>query len=71
MEIINKDLYSRQIFIYGLDTMEKITNLKIIIVGLRGLDVEIAKNLKLTGPKEVLVYDKNICKINDLAQIFI
>ena len=50
--------------------MEKITNLKIIIVGLRGLGIEIAKNLILTGPREVLVYDKNICKINDLGSNF-
>lgn len=70
MEKINTDLYSRQIFTYGLDTMEKITNLKIIIIGLRGLGVEIAKNLILTGPKEVLVYDKNISKINDLGSNF-
>jgi len=70
MEKINADLYSRQIFTYGLDTMEKITNLKIIIVGLRGLGIEIAKNLILTGPREVLVYDKNICKINDLGSNF-
>lgn len=50
--------------------MEKITNLKIIIVGLRGLGIKIAKNLILTGPREVLVYDKNICKINDLGSNF-
>lgn len=71
MDKINTDLYSRQIFTYGMDTMEKITNLKILIVGLRGLGVEIAKNLILTGPKEVSLYDRNICKINDLGSIFI
>ena len=70
MDKINTDLYSRQIFTYGLDTMEKITNLKILIVGLRGLGVEIAKNLILTGPKEVSLYDRNICKINDLGSNF-
>ena len=70
MEKINTDLYSRQIFTYGLDTMEKITNLKIIIIGLRGLGIEISKNLILTGPKEVCIYDKNICKINDLGSNF-
>ena len=70
MDKINTDLYSRQIFTYGMDTMEKITNLKILIVGLRGLGVEIAKNLILTGPKEVSLYDRNICKINDLGSNF-
>ena len=70
MEKINTNLYSRQIYTYGLDTMEKITNLKILVIGLRGLGVEIAKNLILTGPKEVSIYDKNICKINDLGSNF-
>ena len=67
---MDTNLYSRQIYTYGLDTMEKITNLKILIVGLRGLGIEIAKNLILSGPKEVSIYDRNICKINDLGSNF-
>ena len=50
-----KNLYSRQIFTYGLDTMSKIINLKILIIGLRGFGIEIAKNLILAGPKEVSI----------------
>ena len=65
-----KDLYSRQIFTYGKDIMEKIIDLKILILGLRGLGLEIAKNLILIGPKEVLISDKNICQINDLSSNF-
>ena len=70
MESIDTDLYSRQIYTYGLDTMEKIINLKILIIGLRGLGVEIAKNLILAGPKEVSISDKNICTICDLSSNF-
>ena len=70
MNKIDKDLYSRQIFTYGLDTMSKIINLKILIIGLRGLGIEIAKNLILAGPKEVCISDKNLCKINDLGSNF-
>jgi len=70
MEKYDKNLYSRQIFTYGLDTMYKIINLKILIVGLRGLGIEICKNLILAGPKEVSISDKNICKINDLGSNF-
>ena len=50
--------------------MEKIINLKILIIGLRGLGVEISKNLILLGPKEVFIYDKNKCEINDLGSNF-
>ena len=64
---INEDLYSRQIFTYGLELMEKISDLKILIIGLRGLGIEIAKNLILNGLNEICISDKNICKINDLG----
>ena len=67
---LDEDLYSRQILTYGLDTMNEIRDLKILIIGLRGLGVEIAKNLILAGPKEVCISDKNKCKINDLGSNF-
>ena len=70
MEEINTNLYSRQIYTYGMDTMKKIINLKIIVFGLRGLGVEICKNLILVGPKELTIYDKTICKISDLGSNF-
>ena len=45
MEKIDTDLYSRQIITYGKDLMEKLINLRILIIGLRGLGIEISKNL--------------------------
>ena len=66
MEKIEENLYSRQIFTYGKETMDKIVNMRILIIGLKGLGIEIAKNIILAGPKEVSISDKNICKINDL-----
>jgi len=70
MKNIDENLYSRQIYTYGKDTMDKIVELRILIIGLRGLGLEIAKNLILAGPKEVSISDKNICKINDLTSNF-
>ena len=70
MEELDTHLYSRQILTYGLDTMDSIIKLKILIIGLRGLGIEIAKNIILAGPKEVSISDKNICKINDLGSNF-
>ena len=70
MEKFDENLYSRQIFTYGVETMKQIINLKILIIGLRGLGIEIAKNIILAGPKEVSISDKNICKINDLGSNF-
>ena len=67
---IDTDLYSRQIFTYGKDVMAKIINLRILIKGLRGLGIEVAKNLILLGPKEVSISDINKCEINDLGSNF-
>ena len=69
-ERIDEDLYSRQIICFGIDTMQKISNLKILIIGLRGLGVEIAKNIIVSGPKSVTIFDHNKVEINDLGSNF-
>ena len=45
------NLYSRQLGVYGLETMKDIIKLNILIFGLRGLGVETSKNIILAGPK--------------------
>ena len=70
MKELDTNLYSRQILTYGLDTMSTIIEMKILVIGLRGLGIEIAKNLILSGPKEVSISDKKICTINDLGSNF-
>ena len=69
-EEINLNFYSRQIGTFGLNTMKKLSRLNIIIFGLKGLGIEIAKNIILTGPNKVLIYDYHISKINDLNSNF-
>ena len=64
------NFYSRQIGTFGLNTMKKLSKLNIIIFGLRGFGVEIAKNIILSGPNKVILYDYHISKINDLSSNF-
>ena len=64
---IQENLYSRQIGTYGEEAMKKIINLKILILGLKGLGIEVAKNLILTGPEKVIIYDPSIVKLKDLG----
>ena len=52
-----EDLYSRQLPIYGKENMEKIYKLKIFIYGLKGIGIEIAKNLLLSGAKYLDIFD--------------
>ena len=64
---IQENLYSRQIGTYGEEAMKKIINLKILILGLKGIGIEVAKNLILTGPEKVIIYDPSIVQIKDLG----
>ena len=56
---IDTDLYSRQIGTFGMETMGKLIKMKVLIIGMRGLGVEIAKNLILAGPGQVDIHDPN------------
>jgi len=67
---VDDDLYSRSIFTYGMDTMKKLSTMKVLIVGMRGLGIETAKNIILNGPKEVDIYDPTPVKISDLGSNF-
>ena len=66
-----KDLrYSRQIGTYGNEAMKKLSELKVFIIGLKGLGVEVAKNIILSGPKRVSLYDEDIVDIKHLGTNF-
>ena len=67
---VDNDLYSRVIFTYGMKTMKKLSAMKILIIGMRGLGIETAKNIILNGPGEVDIYDPSPVKINDLGANF-
>ena len=67
---VDTDLYSRQIGTFGMETMGKLIQLKVLIVGMRGLGAEIAKNIILSGPQSVTIYDPEFTRINDLTSNF-
>jgi ubiquitin-activating enzyme E1 len=67
---IDTNLYSRQIGTFGLETMGKLIKMKVLIVGMRGLGVETAKNLILAGPASVTFYDLNPTEMRDLGSNF-
>jgi ubiquitin-activating enzyme E1 len=67
---IDANLYSRQIGTFGMETMGKLIKMQVVVVGLRGLGVEVAKNLILAGPKAVMLYDPDVTRANDLGANF-
>lgn len=50
--------------------MGKLIKMKVLIVGLRGIGVETAKNLILAGPNSVTLYDPTIVQWGDLSSNF-
>ena len=67
---VDENLYSRQIILFGIETMTKISKLKILIIGLRGLGIEIAKDIIVSGPNKVIVFDPNKVESRDLGSNF-
>ncbi|CAE8636731.1 unnamed protein product [Polarella glacialis] len=67
---IDTDLYSRQIGTFGMETMGKLIQMKVLISGLRGLGVETAKNLILAGPAAVILHDDALVEMRDLGANF-
>jgi ubiquitin-activating enzyme E1 len=67
---IDTNLYSRQIGTFGMETMGKLIQMNVLIVGARGLGVETAKNLILAGPASVTIYDPTKVTWGDLSSNF-
>lgn len=64
------DLYSRQIGAYGIETMGKLVNMRVVLVGMQGVGVETAKNLILAGPGSVVLCDDHPTEMKDIGANF-
>lgn len=67
---IDESLYSRQLYVLGHEAMKRMGSSNVLIVGLRGLGVEIAKNIALAGVKSLTLYDPKPAAIQDLSSQF-
>lgn len=70
LQDIDEGLYSRQLYVLGHDAMRKMASSDVLISGLGGLGVEIAKNVILGGVKSVTLHDQVECSLNDLSSQF-
>ncbi|KAF8076112.1 ubiquitin activating enzyme [Lyophyllum atratum] len=67
---IDEGLYSRQLYVLGHEAMKRMATSNVLIVGLQGLGVEIAKNIVLAGVKTVTIFDPEPVTIQDLSSQF-
>ncbi|KAF5200511.1 Ubiquitin-activating enzyme e1 [Thalictrum thalictroides] len=68
---IDEDLHSRQLAVYGRETMRRLFGSNILVSGMQGLGAEIAKNLVLAGVKSVTLHDERTVELWDLSSNFI
>ncbi|XP_057954288.1 ubiquitin-activating enzyme E1 1 isoform X1 [Malania oleifera] len=68
---IDEDLHSRQLAVYGRETMRRLFASNVLISGMQGLGAEIAKNLVLAGVKSVTLHDEGSVELWDLSSNFI
>ncbi|XP_008488261.2 ubiquitin-like modifier-activating enzyme 1 [Diaphorina citri] len=67
---IDEGLYSRQLYVLGHDAMRRMASSDVLISGLGGLGVEIAKNVILSGVKSVTLHDTTATSLSDLSSQF-
>uniref|UniRef100_A0A8C6UVF3 E1 ubiquitin-activating enzyme n=1 Tax=Neogobius melanostomus TaxID=47308 RepID=A0A8C6UVF3_9GOBI len=70
MANIDEDFYSRQLYVLGHEAMHRMGTANVLIAGIRGLGVEIAKNVILSGVKSVTVQDEGVTLWTDLSSQF-
>ncbi|XP_053551798.1 ubiquitin-like modifier-activating enzyme 1 [Bombina bombina] len=67
---IDEGLYSRQLYVLGHEAMKRMQNSNVLISGMSGLGVEIAKNIILGGVRSVTVHDQGNAEWGDLSSQF-
>ncbi|XP_071157411.1 ubiquitin-like modifier-activating enzyme 1 isoform X1 [Mytilus edulis] len=67
---IDESLYSRQLYVLGHEAMKKMANSNVLICGMKGLGIEIAKNVVLAGVKSVTIQDTEQTTWYDLSSQF-
>ncbi|KAL5009039.1 hypothetical protein ScPMuIL_014620 [Solemya velum] len=67
---IDESLYSRQLYVLGHEAMRKMAHSNVLISGMKGVGVEVAKNVILAGVKSVTVHDGDSAEWSDLSSQF-
>ncbi|VDI74597.1 ubiquitin-like 1-activating enzyme E1 A [Mytilus galloprovincialis] len=64
-------LYDRQIRLWGLDAQKRLRHSRVLLIGLRGLGAEIAKNIVLAGIKSLTLLDQTEVTEEDTCSQFL
>ena len=62
--------YSRQLYVLGREGQRRLQTSRVLVWGLSGTGVEVAKNVALAGVSEIVLYDPTPSTMADLATNF-
>eukprot|EP00286_Rhodomonas_abbreviata_P025957 CAMPEP_0181313380 /NCGR_PEP_ID=MMETSP1101-20121128/14216_1 /TAXON_ID=46948 /ORGANISM="Rhodomonas abbreviata, Strain Caron Lab Isolate" /LENGTH=774 /DNA_ID=CAMNT_0023420327 /DNA_START=120 /DNA_END=2440 /DNA_ORIENTATION=+ len=67
---IDEGLYSRQLYVLGHDAMRRMQASNLLLIGCKGLGIEIGKNLALAGVKSLSLHDPGAIQLPELSSQF-
>eukprot|EP00106_Octopus_bimaculoides_P021056 XP_014788498.1 PREDICTED: ubiquitin-like modifier-activating enzyme 6 [Octopus bimaculoides] len=67
---IDDSLYSRQRYVLGDTAMKRMAQASVLLYGVGGLGIEIAKNIVLAGIKSLTIHDDKVATVTDLGTQF-
>lgn len=65
------ELYDRQIRLWGIESQEKLRAANVLLVGMRGLGSEIAKDILLSGINSLTILDDGVVTEEELSKNFL
>ena len=68
--MIDENLYSRQIAVYGKNEMKSMISSKVKVIGINGSSLELCKNLILSGIGKLCIEEDRRLKDEDLSTIY-
>ncbi|ESO10929.1 hypothetical protein HELRODRAFT_156323 [Helobdella robusta] len=71
MSEIDEGLYSRQLYVLGKNAMKKLCDGDVLICGMGGPGIEVAKNLALAGVGKIVIHDLKELTWKDLSSQFL
>nr|CAH7737592.1 unnamed protein product [Callosobruchus chinensis] len=71
LSAVEAELYDRQIRLWGIESQEKLRAANVLLIGVRALGAEIAKNILLSGINSLTILDDGIITEEDQLKNFL
>lgn len=71
LSVAEAELYDRQIRLWGIESQSRLRAANVLLIGIRGLGSEIAKNILLSGINSLTILDDGVVTEKELLQNFL